>query len=167
MVLAKWGPWRGMLGGQHDVHETLRRFFGDWWTPASAGFGADSSVFSPAVEAFARDGDLVVRAELPGIDPEKDVDITLEDNVLTIRGERKRERREEGERYFRSEALYGSFERRLLLPESVSAEDITASYRDGILEVVVPKAAAAQEPKRIPIRTGEAAPTLAAEGHKE
>jgi HSP20 family protein len=119
------------------------------------------------VEAFARGDDLVVRAELPGIDPEKDVDITLEQGVLTIRGERRQEEQDRGEQYFRSERRYGAFQRQLVLPEGTNAEDITASYKDGILEVVVPKAARDRQARKIPVSMGGKGKAVLTEGRKE
>ena len=166
MVLVKWDPWREMLGAERQAQDMFRRFFSDWWTPQSFQ-GLNHGTFSPAVEAFSRDGDLVVRAELPGIDPERDVDITYEDNILTIRGERRREEKQESEQYFRSESYYGLFERHVALPEGAKPEEITASYKDGILEVVVPKAAALSEPKKIPITAGNDRKALTTKGGKK
>jgi HSP20 family protein len=165
MVLVKWDPWHEMLGAQRQANDLFRRFFGDWRVPESFGTRGDGT-FSPAVEAFSREGDLVVRAELPGIDPEKDVDITFQDNVLTIRGERRREEKHEEDQYFRSESFYGMFERQVALPEGANPEDITASYKDGILEVVVPRAASLAEPRKIPISSGSERKTLTTKGGK-
>ena len=165
MVLVKWDPWSEMLSAQREAHDMLRRYFGDWSGTGSA-FGTGRGSFAPPVEVFSRNGDLVVRAELPGIDPEKDVDITLHDNVLTISGERRREEQENGDHYFRSETHYGAFERRLAIPEGTKAEDITASYKDGILEVVVPKGAVS-EPTKIPVVTGGERKALLAKGRKK
>lgn len=100
------------------------------------------------VEDFVDQGQYVVRAELPGIDPEKDVDITVENGILTITAERREEKKESG----RSEFRYGSFSRSVRLPAGADEEDVTASYRDGILEVRTPlKEAKKPEPKRIAI----------------
>ncbi|MFP3712603.1 Hsp20/alpha crystallin family protein [Puerhibacterium sp. TATVAM-FAB25] len=90
------------------------------------------------VEEEHGEGALVVRAELPGVDPHKDVDITVEDGILTIvaqRQERSQEQRGEG---YRSEFRYGRLERRLRLPQGASVEDVSATYRDGVLEVRLP-----------------------------
>ena len=93
------------------------------------------------LEQFEDDGDLVIRAELPGVDPEEDVDISVHDGVLTISAERREETEDKGERTYRSEFRYGSFVRSVSLPRGVEADDITAEYDDGILEVRVPQAA--------------------------
>ena len=90
------------------------------------------------VEEFREDGTLVVRAELAGIDPDKDVEISVSDHTLHIEAERHEEEKKEGRDYVRQEFRYGSFVRDLPLPSGVSEADIKASYRDGILEVRVP-----------------------------
>ncbi len=90
------------------------------------------------VEEF-RDGDvLVVRAELPGIDPDKDVEVTISDGSVRIRARREQRAEQKGQEDFRSEFRYGEIERDVPLPEGVTGEDIKASYRDGILEVRIP-----------------------------
>ncbi len=160
MALVRWDPWREMLDLQREAQELFRRFFDE-------GPRASLSTWAPAVEMFERDGDLVVRAELPGIDPDKDVEISVTDNVLRIAGERRREHREEGETYIRSEALYGRFEREILLPETADVDGIKASYDRGVLEVVVPKGAGRRETKRIPVQTGPLRKVLTARGRKK
>jgi HSP20 family protein len=100
------------------------------------------------VEDYVSEGQYVVRAELPGIDPEKDVEITVDDGVLTVKAERREEKKESG----RSEFRYGSFTRSVTLPTGADEENVAASYRDGILEVRTPiKEATKAEPKRIAI----------------
>ena len=102
---------------------------------------------SMRVEEFTRDGSFVIRAELPGIDPDQDVEITLKDRMLTIAGKRE-EHHEEAQR---SEFFYGRFMRTLTLPAGAGEENIKASYRDGILEVQVPMKTPTEETHRIPI----------------
>ncbi|HEX9260058.1 MAG TPA: Hsp20/alpha crystallin family protein [Acidimicrobiales bacterium] len=99
------------------------------------------------VEEELKDGELVVRAEMPGIDPDKDVHIEVADGVLTIKAERKMESKEEKPGHFRSEFRYGSFVRRLVLPDSVALDDIKAAYTDGILEVRLPMPPAPATPE--------------------
>jgi HSP20 family protein len=106
--------------------------------------------WAPAIDVVTKDGDLVVRAELPGVKQE-DVDITLQNNVLTISGERKAEQEEERGGYFVRERRYGSFSRSLSLPEGLDESKVHARYDNGVLEVTVEGAAAVQEPKRIQI----------------
>jgi HSP20 family protein len=90
------------------------------------------------VDEYEEDGVLLVKAELPGIDPDKDVDVTVTDGMLRIEAERRQEEHKEGTGYVRREMSYGSFTRTLPLPEGVSESDIKASYEDGILEIRVP-----------------------------
>lgn len=110
------------------------------------------------VEEILEDETLVIRAEMPGIDPEKDVDISVSDGFLHIHAEREERTEEERQNGYRSEFRYGTFERSLELPEGTVESDITASYKDGILEVRVPAPPAleevAPEPVRIPIQKG-------------
>jgi HSP20 family protein len=90
------------------------------------------------VEEFMEDGKLVVRAELPGIDPDQDVEITVTDHILCISAERRREEKVEEKGGYRSEFEYGSFKRSMRLPSGATEDDIVATYHDGILEVRVP-----------------------------
>ena len=166
MRLARWNPAQDLLDFHRETSDLLKRTLpSNWYEPW---FGQSGSrmreAWAPAVDVFAREGDLVVRAELPGIDPDKDVDISYQDGMLTLHGERRHEERSEGDTYYRVESTYGSFHRTVALPEKVKAEDIQASYRDGILEVVIPKAAEIAQPTRIPIATGEGRSALTAKG---
>jgi HSP20 family protein len=166
MALVRWDPWQDMLSAQRDLQRVVSRMLGDSYSQPGTN-GTPSGAFAPPVEVFTREGDLVVRAELPGIDPEKDVNVSLTENILTISGERRRERRDEEGSLLRQETSYGSFQRQFVVPEHVKADDIQASYKDGILEVVVPKAAAQPEPARIPVQTGEGGrKALTTEGSK-
>ena len=110
--------------------------------------------FMPAMNVFRRNDDLVIRTELPGIDPEKDVRITTHDHELVIEGERRQEEKVEEEAYYRMEAAYGTFERRIPILDGVE-DKIAATYTDGVLEVVVPIGAAEMpdESRQIPVKT--------------
>lgn len=103
------------------------------------------------VEEFQEDGALVVRAEMPGIDPDEDVEITVADHTLTLRAERRAASRTEDKKGFRSEFRYGSFTRSVPLPAGVTDEDVKATYRDGILEVRIPIDRTDAEARKIPI----------------
>jgi HSP20 family protein len=116
----------------------LRR---DVW-PRVGEFGR--AEWTPTVEVFERDGQFVVRADLPGVTKE-DVKVEVLDEALTISGERKQEHDDETEGFYRSERTYGSFFRRIPLPEGVKAEEAAATFRGGVLEVVMP--APKREPK--------------------
>ena len=169
MVLVRWDPWQDMLGAQRDLQRMFSRLVGDSFIqPRTNGSPTGGAEFAPPVEVFTREGDLVVRAELPGIDPEQDVNVSLTENILTISGERRQEHRTEEASLIRQETSYGSFQRQFVVPEHVKAEDIQASYKDGILEVVVPKAAAEPEATRIPVKAGDSKrKALTTEGSKK
>jgi HSP20 family protein len=110
--------------------------------------------FPPATDVFQRNGDLIVMLELPGIDPEKDVTVTLEEAQLIVTGERKQKTEVKREDYYRMESRHGSFRRRIPLPEGVDESKIKAEYKDGVMEIVVQGAAKAAPPakgKTIPI----------------
>ena len=107
------------------------------------------------IEETSEDGEIVVRAELPGIDPDKDVRVTLEDDVLTIHAERRDQRTEESEGTRRSEFHYGTLTRRLHVPRGIDPDAIAATYRDGILEVRVPAPAPAAETREIHVHRAE------------
>lgn len=112
--------------------------------------------FVPVTDVFVRDEDLVIRVELPGIDPATDVTVSVDDGYVVIRGERKREEELTEEAYYRLETAFGTFERFIPLPEGFEEAEIEAAYEDGVLEVVVPAAARALEPSKprtIPIKT--------------
>jgi len=109
------------------------------------------------VDELHRDGALVVRAELPGIDPEKDLDVTVYGNELYISAQRKEEEEETGHHhsYHRRELRYGNFARAIALPDGTDENAVTASYKNGILEVVVPLPEGAQSeeaPRKVPVQ---------------
>lgn len=117
--LSKWTP--------SDVLEPFRRFLeGDLTMPTLR------------VEQFLDGNTLVVRAEVPGIDPEKDVDVSVADGVLHIKAEREEKSEQKTKSGYRSEFRYGSFSRNVSLPPGAREEDVTASYKDGVLEVRAP-----------------------------
>jgi HSP20 family protein len=101
--------------------------------------------FLPAVDVFPREGNLVMRIELPGVDPAKDIHVSIEKGELTIKGERRHEEEVEEGTYYRMESSYGAFERRIPIPEGIDEAAISATYEDGVLEVVVPEAMAKLE----------------------
>jgi HSP20 family protein len=103
------------------------------------------------IEDFVEEGAYVLRAELPGIDPEKDVEVSIENDMLTIRGERREETKEKNRREFH----YGSFRRTVSLPKGADADKITASYNDGVLEVRVPTTTEVAPTVRIPVQRSE------------
>jgi HSP20 family protein len=144
-ALAPWRPFRELSTLRHDIDDLFGRFFGEeegWMRPFDSGF-------SPAVESFQRGDELVVRADLPGIDP-KEIELAVEADCLTIKGERRLvdEGRRSGGSY--REVSYGCFERTLQLPAGVDAESIKAAYHDGVLEVTM-KAPKGLVSKKVPV----------------
>ena len=124
---------------------TFRRFLSSQWDEAEW----------LRVEEFVEDETLVVRAELPGIDPEKDVDISVVDGSLVIRAEKEEKSEKKDKDSYRSEFHYGSFVRAIALPSGVDEAQIAASYRDGVLEVRVPMGEPIEPAKvKIPISRG-------------
>ena len=106
------------------------------------------------VEEEIKDNATVIRAELPGMDPDKDVEITVSDGMLRIKAERRSETKEENEGRVRSEFRYGSYTRSLPLPKGASEADVKATYKDGILEVTVPVQRETVESQRVAIARG-------------
>lgn len=123
------------------------------WLDSGAPFGLRSFGLTPyvRVEDFVEEGTYVLRAEMPGIDPDKDVTVSVEDGILTIRGERQEEEKDKQHREFH----YGSFTRSITLPKGVDANEITATYTDGVLEVRVPKAGEESAALTVPVRRPE------------
>ncbi|MBT2568857.1 Hsp20/alpha crystallin family protein [Arthrobacter sp. ISL-85] len=119
-------------------------------------FEGDVGASAIRVEELVDGNTLVVRAELPGIDPEKDVDVTVSDGVLSIKAERQEKKEHKDKDGYRSEFRYGSFVRRIPLPSGVQQGDVTASYKDGLLEVRAPMPDQEQgtAASRIPISRG-------------
>jgi len=103
----------------------------------------------PAVESFVKDGNLVVRADVPGMDP-KDIDVSILGNVMTVKGERRSEQEVKKEDYLRREVSYGSFERRMTLPEGAAVDKVKATFKNGVLEVTLPMAREAVA-KKVPV----------------
>jgi HSP20 family protein len=106
------------------------------------------------LEEFDEDGTLVIRAELPGIDPERDVEITLQDGVLHIRAERRREEKTEKPSFYRQEIRYGAFARSIPLPPECGEEDVSATYDGGILTVRLPLSEPKSAATKVPISSG-------------
>jgi len=124
----------------NDVEMMMDRMFGRRWPLLRSfpGFPGGEAGWAPQVDVYEKDNKLVVKAELPGVDKD-DIDVSLDRGDLVIRGERKSEHEESGEHnYYRMERSYGSFYRRIPMPEGVQEDDISASFTDGVLEVSAP-----------------------------
>jgi len=128
----------------------VRRFLVPTWPVATP------KPFVPTTDVFAKGGDLVIHLDLPGIDPVKDLTITFEDGELVVTGERKKEKEYIEADYYRVERFYGIFERRFPIPKTIDEKAIKASYKEGVLEIVLKGAvlvaeAVKQQAKAIPV----------------
>lgn len=134
-----------------EVKADLERFFERGWAPWQWAGKPQPDPWMPRLDAFEKEGNLVVKADLPGMKKE-DVSVALEDGALVLKGERKEEKEIKKESYYRSECHFGSFYRRLPLAFKVEPEKITARFTDGVLEVTLPMPPAeASKGKNIPI----------------
>lgn len=135
-------------------HHEMADWIGRWLDARGLGDWAAGSGPAPAirVEELTRPDAYVLRAELPGVDPDRDVEISVHDGVLHIEGERGERSEEREGATFRSEFRYGRFERTLPLPAGATVEDVAATYRDGVLEVTVPLRTEAREAARVPVQ---------------
>jgi HSP20 family protein len=139
MAIIRWDPFREMTQAQSQFNRLMDQVWG----------GRQES-WLPAVDVFDTKEAVVLKAELAGMDPD-DIQIEVEDNVLTIKGERKFQETVDDERYHRIERRFGSFQRSLAMPQGVKANEIVAGYEDGVLTVSVPKAEE-EKPKRIEVK---------------
>ena len=156
MALIRWEPVRELQTMQTEMNRLFNTFFD---APAP-GNGVQTTLrrWIPAMDVVETDDHFVLRADLPGLN-EGDVNIELDDNVLTISGERKAEHEQRNEGFYRVERASGSFSRSLTLPEGVDAEGIQASFDSGVLEVRVPKPEQ-QKPRKVQISVGGTAKTI-------
>jgi len=134
--LVKWDPLHDLLNLQRDVN----RIFSGVGLARPSLLTEERTVGMPAMDVFRRGEDLVLRAEMPGIRAE-DVDISVTEDVLTVRAERKEEKEVKEEDYLLKETSWGTMERSMRLPQSALIDEIHADYKDGILEITVPKGA--------------------------
>jgi HSP20 family protein len=128
MSLIKWDPFREF----NALNERLGFLGKNWEAPLS------TTAWNPSVDIFENDNEVVVKAELPGMEA-KDIEVKLENNLLVLRGERRFEKEATKENYHRIEREYGTFSRSFSLPFAVNADKVAAEYKDGILKIVLPK----------------------------
>ena len=148
MNVVRYEPW-GLL---RRFHDDVNRLFEDSHNaPLTEGDRSSvvTSNWTPAVDIKEEDERFVLKADIPGVDP-KDIEVTMDAGVLTVKGERKHESEDESNGYKRVERSYGSFYRRFSLPDTANAEAITAKGKDGVLEIVIPKHEKVQ-PRRITV----------------
>ena len=143
MAIVRWSPARELMPAlseeMFDMRRQINRMFDNLFRGEAPESADLPSIWNPSVDIAERESEYVVKVELPGVSKD-DVRITLEDALLTIRGEKKQEKESKEASYHRMERSYGSFQRSFTLPASVKADKIEASYRDGILTVTLPKA---------------------------
>lgn len=152
-MLTRWEPF-GSIRRRRDIfsdltgmQQEMNRLFDDFF---GEGRGDEGS-WLPAVDVSETDNEMIIRAELPGM-AQEDIELNLQENVLTLKGDKKKEEKEEQENFHRVERSYGSFSRTLTLPADVKAEQIQASFKDGVLLITLPKAEEAKA-KKIAITT--------------
>ena len=148
--------------GASTLQDQINRLFADAFERGNG--ESNLTAWAPAVDISENEHELVVKADLPGVDP-KDLDIRVENNVLTIRGERKFEKKVDQDNYLRVERTYGAFSRSFSLANTVNPEGIKADYQNGVLTLVVPKREEAK-PKQIKVNVGTPAVAAAAAGSK-
>jgi HSP20 family protein len=150
--ITRFEPFRGVT----SLQDQINRLFGEAFDRSSE--EGSLTPWAPAVDIYETEHELVVKADLPDVKPE-DLDIRVENNILTIRGERKFEKKVAEDKYLRVERAYGSFSRSFSLANTVNTEAIKADYKDGVLALSIPKREEAK-PKQIKVQVG--APTAAA-----
>ena len=146
MSLRRWRPMSDLISIREEMNRLFDNFFGEL---PERRMGLLEGEWSPSVNVAETDEEIVVTAELPGV-KQDDVDISVADNILTLKGEKKEEKEIKKENYHRVERRYGSFQRSIGLTVGVQANKAKASYKDGILTVTIPKAEEAK-PKQIKI----------------
>src|SRR5215475_3753631 len=145
-VLTRWEPLREFS----TLQDRLNRLFRDSFSEGQQEL--TSSTFAPAVDVYEDEHSTTLKIDVPGID-EKDIDVRLENNTLTVHGERRFEKDEKEENYRRVERQYGSFTRSFTLPNTLDAESVSANYEKGILKITLAKKAEAK-PKQIKVNVG-------------
>src|ERR1700691_235986 len=154
-LITRYDPFREFV----SLQDRMNRLFGDPRGAEARDESLTSTAFAPGVDVYEDEHNLTVKIEVPGID-EKDIDVRIENNTLTVHGERKFEKEEKEENFRRVERSYGSFVRSFSLPQAVDAEKISADYKNGVLTLQLAKRAEAK-PKQIKVNIGTQ-PTLEA-----
>lgn len=147
MAIVRWEPFRDLVSTQ----DRFNRLFNDTFSHVfGEGGEAGIQTWSPAVDILETGQNLVLKAELPGVDP-KDIEVRVEDGTLYLKGQRKFEKDTKEENYHRIERSYGSFTRSFALPRSVNPDQVQANYKDGVLTLTLPKREEAK-PKTIKVQ---------------
>jgi len=149
MAIVRWEPFRDLMTTQRDFDRLFREAF----SPVFGKVELSTRTWAPPVDIYETDENLVLKAELPGINPDS-VEIRVEDNTLYLKGERKFEKEVKEQNYHRVERSYGTFTRTFSLPGSIDADRVAASYKDGVLTLTMPKKEEAK-PKTIKINVNK------------
>jgi HSP20 family protein len=147
-VLTRWEPIREFS----TLQDRMNRLFRDSYSPETQDQSLAKSSFSPPVDVYEDEHNITLKLEVPGVD-EKDINVNVENNTLTVHGERKFEKEEKEENFRGVERQYGSFTRSFTLPTTVDAEKVSANYDKGILKISLAKKAEAK-PKQIKVNVG-------------
>jgi HSP20 family protein len=158
MAITRWEPTRELQSLQQEINRLFGSFFD---SSTGAGGGGALRRWIPAMDLVEEGDHYVLRADLPGV-TEKDVNVELEDNVLTISGERKSKHEDRKNGFYRLERASGSFSRSLTLPEGVDPDSVQARFDKGVLEVRVPKPEQ-RKPRRVAISVGDSRPAIEGE----
>ena len=161
-VLARWEPFREFSTMQ-DRMNRMNRLFRESYSPEGPEEALTTTSFAPPVDIYEDEHTITLKLEVPGID-EKDIDVRVDNNTLTVHGERKLEKEEKEENFRRVERQYGSFSRSFTLPSSVDLGQVSAHYDKGVLKINLAKKAEAK-PKQIKVNVGSEK-TLEAKAHK-
>jgi len=145
MTLVRWRPGRDIF----RFRDEMDRLFEDFMEKSPARAEPGAQIWNPEIDVRETETEIVVEAEIPGID-QKDVNVSIKDNMLTLKGEKKIEKEEKEANYYRAERTYGSFMRSFTLPTLVVADKVAAKYRNGVLTITLPKAEEVK-PKEIPV----------------
>ena len=145
MAVVKWDPFRDLI----SIQDRMNRLFEQTLSRSRGEEGAAGAAWTPAVDIYETLDTIVIKADLPGVVRE-DIEIQIDDNILTLKGERRFSKDVHEESYLRIERTYGSFHRCFTLPATIHQEKIRAVCRDGVLELTLPKAEGSK-PKRIAI----------------
>ena len=154
-LLTRWEPFREFSTMQ-DRMNRMNRLFRESYSQEAPEEALTTTNFAPPVDIYEDEHTITLKLEVPGID-EKDIDVRIENNTLTVHGERKIEKEEKEENYRRVERHYGSFTRTFTLPPTVDTEHVSATYDKGVLKIDLPKKAEAK-PKQIKVSVGSAKP---------
>ena len=156
MALVRWDPVREIDSLQGEMNRLFSTFFDQPSSTRGGNGGAVARRWIPAMDLVEAGEHFVLKADLPGLS-ENEVNIEVENNVLTVSGERKTELEDKHEGYYRLERAFGAFSRSLTLPEGIDPDAVTASFDNGVLEVRIPKPAEAK-PRRVQIAVGGGEP---------